>query len=72
MAAMTCAFALGQIVGPLTVGAAADGNGDFARPLLIAAGALVLSALALALQDFNQPAGADHDREEMERRRSRV
>jgi predicted MFS family arabinose efflux permease len=54
MAAMTSAFALGQIVGPLTVGAGA--NGDFARPLLIAAAALVLGALALAFGDSHQPA----------------
>jgi predicted MFS family arabinose efflux permease len=54
MAAMTSAFALGQIVGPLTVGAGA--NGDFARPLLIAAAALVLGAIALTFGDFHQPA----------------
>jgi predicted MFS family arabinose efflux permease len=48
MAAMTSAFALGQVIGPLTVGYFAGASGNFARPLLVAAGALALSAAALA------------------------
>jgi MFS family permease len=57
MAAMTSSFALGQIVGPLTVGGAAGGH--FTRALLIATCALVLSAVALMLPYFQQPAGAN-------------
>ena len=44
IAAMTSAFAAGQIIGPLTV--ASDGNG-FAPGLIAAAVLLVVSALAL-------------------------
>ncbi|HJV76192.1 MAG TPA: YbfB/YjiJ family MFS transporter, partial [Noviherbaspirillum sp.] len=49
IAAMTSAFAAGQIIGPLTVtsGAAAGGNGGFAPGLVVAALLLVASALAL-------------------------
>ena len=46
IAAMTSAFAAGQIVGPLTVGAAAGGGG-FATGLVLAAGLLAASALLL-------------------------
>jgi MFS family permease len=46
MAAMTSAFAAGQIAGPLTVGAAA-GAGGFATGLLLAAALLAASALLL-------------------------
>lgn len=50
IAAMTSAFAAGQIIGPLTVtsgAAAAGGNGGFAPGLIVAALLLVASALAL-------------------------
>ena len=56
MAAMTAAFALGQIAGPLAVGFLAGTQGGFARALGLAAGALALSAAALA-KDLHQPAG---------------
>jgi predicted MFS family arabinose efflux permease len=46
IAAMTSAFALGQIVGPLTVGIIAP-RGGFDLPLALAAALLVASALAL-------------------------
>jgi MFS family permease len=46
IAAMTSAFAAGQIAGPLTVGAAA-GAGGFATGLLLAAALLAASALLL-------------------------
>ncbi len=48
LAAMTSAFAAGQIVGPLSVTARTGGNSDFAPALIIAAILLVASALALA------------------------
>jgi len=48
MAAMTAAFALGQIAGPLSVGYLAGAQGGFERALVIAAALLALSALALA------------------------
>jgi len=44
IAAMTSAFALGQIVGPLSISLV---GGGFERPLLVAAALLALSALAL-------------------------
>ena len=47
MAAMTSAFALGQIAGPLTLAWLAGAQHDFARPLIVAAALLALSALAL-------------------------
>jgi predicted MFS family arabinose efflux permease len=51
MAAMTSAFALGQIAGPLTLawlaGAQGGSQGGFTRPLVVAAALLALSALAL-------------------------
>jgi predicted MFS family arabinose efflux permease len=47
MAAMTSAFALGQIAGPLTLTWLAGAQGNFARPLIAAAALLALSALAL-------------------------
>ena len=53
MAAMTSSFALGQIVGPLTV------SGDFTLALLVATCALVVSAVVLALPYFGQPAKAN-------------
>jgi predicted MFS family arabinose efflux permease len=47
MAAMTSAFALGQILGPVTVSLLMGAQGSFARPLAIAAALLALSPLAL-------------------------
>jgi MFS family permease len=47
MAAMTSAFALGQIVGPVIVSLLAQSTGGFAPALMLAASALVLSALSL-------------------------
>ncbi|NRR32878.1 YbfB/YjiJ family MFS transporter [Oxalobacteraceae bacterium] len=47
IAAMTAAFAAGQIIGPLTVRAAGHGNASFAGGLLLAAGLLVASTLLL-------------------------
>lgn len=49
MAAMTSAFAAGQIIGPLTV--SAGGNAGFSSGLIIAAILLVASALALMVKD---------------------
>jgi MFS family permease len=49
MAAMTAAFALGQIAGPILVSYASTAGADFATPLLIASGALVVSACALSV-----------------------
>lgn len=48
MAAMTAAFAAGQIVGPLSVSYMVGADADFSRPLMIASLTLVASALALA------------------------
>ncbi len=53
IAAMTSAFAAGQIIGPLTVSAAADGRG-FSSGLIVAAVLLASSALLLR----NAPSGA--------------
>ena len=47
MAAMTSAFAIGQILGPISVGYLVGAGGDFARPLLVAAVVLLASAWAL-------------------------
>jgi MFS family permease len=51
MAAMTAAFAAGQIAGPLLVSALANMRGGVAVALAVASAALVLSALALVLQE---------------------
>ena len=48
MAAMTSAFALGQIVGPLAASYLHGADGNFSAALLVACGALVISAAALA------------------------
>ena len=48
MATMTTAFAVGQIIGPIAVSYTVAGGGRFATPLLIAAGALTISACLLA------------------------
>jgi len=47
IAAMTSAFALGQILGPIAVAALAQATGGFSGALLLAAALLVASALAL-------------------------
>jgi len=47
MAAMTSAFALGQIVGPVCVSLVVDAGGDVSAALVIASVALVVSAYAL-------------------------
>ena len=47
MAAMTSAFALGQIVGPISASHLHGVGGDFSAALLVACGALAASALAL-------------------------
>jgi len=52
MAAMTAAFATGQVAGPLAVSGLAHVRGGMVAALSIAAAALVLSALALG---WNQP-----------------
>jgi Uncharacterised MFS-type transporter YbfB len=48
MAALTSAFALGQIVGPLLVSYVAAAGGTFAMALSIACAALVVSAYELS------------------------
>jgi MFS family permease len=48
MAAMTAAFAAGQIAGPLLVATGVGPRGDFSRPLSIACLLLLVSAGALA------------------------
>ena len=48
MAAMTSAFALGQIAGPLSVSFVVRADGGFALALLAAASLLAASACALA------------------------
>ena len=47
MAAMTAAFALGQILGPLLVGYATEAGATFALPLLLASGLLAISVFLL-------------------------
>jgi len=47
IAAMTSAFALGQIVGPLAVAALVRATGGFAAALVFAAALLAVSSLAL-------------------------
>jgi predicted MFS family arabinose efflux permease len=58
IAAMTAAFATGQIVGPLTVSAGL-GNGSFSIALIIAAVLLAVSALLLTIRDA-QPSPSSH------------
>ena len=48
MAAMTSAFALGQIVGPILAGRLHGADGNFSSALLVACGALVVSAWGLS------------------------
>ena len=47
MAAMTSAFALGQILGPVIVSLLVQSTGGFAPALVLAASMLVLSAISL-------------------------
>jgi len=47
MAAMTAAFAAGQIVGPLSVSVVLGAGGGFSAALLVASAALVGGALLL-------------------------
>jgi MFS family permease len=49
VAAFTAAFAMGQIVGPLLVSFFASRSGGFDEALLVAAGLMAVSALALAV-----------------------
>ena len=49
MAAMTSAFALGQIVGPMLASAVHGPDGNFSAALLVACGALLVSAWGLLL-----------------------
>ena len=49
MAAMTASFAIGQIIGPLTV-RAADGHADFSSGLILAAAMLAISTCLLLRQ----------------------
>jgi len=44
MAAMTGAFGVGQIVGPVVAGVVAEWTGGFGAPSVAAAGALVAAA----------------------------
>ena len=48
IAAMTAAFAVGQLVGPMLVGVASRGDSSVALPSLIAFGVLIAAALVLA------------------------
>lgn len=56
MAAMTAAFATGQIGGPLVVSSAVGPHGDFSRPLLAAGLLLVVSAGILSRPRADTPA----------------
>jgi MFS family permease len=55
MAAMTAAFATGQIGGPLLVSSAVGPHGDFSRPLLVACLLLVVSAGVLFRRGADTP-----------------
>lgn len=54
MGAMTSAFAAGQIIGPLSVSALVDRQGDFSAALGLACALLALSALALAAGQYRR------------------
>lgn len=53
IAAMTAAFAIGQLAGPLTIRTAAGGSASIALPSIVAAGLLLLGAAAML-----RPAGS--------------
>jgi predicted MFS family arabinose efflux permease len=55
MAAMTAAFAAGQIAGPLLVSSALGPQGDFSGPLLVACLLLVVSAAVLFRRGADTP-----------------
>ncbi|HEV2610343.1 MAG TPA: YbfB/YjiJ family MFS transporter [Noviherbaspirillum sp.] len=55
IAAMTSAFAAGQIAGPLSIGVIAGKDGDFTHALLLAAALLVMSAVLLGIGRPGQP-----------------
>jgi len=71
MAAMTSAFALGQIVGPLVVGFLVRGGGSISSALLLASALLVVSARALSRPattgDHPKPWMAHEDERELRR-----
>jgi predicted MFS family arabinose efflux permease len=50
MGAMTSAFAAGQIIGPLSVSAVVDRQGDFSAALVFACALLAFSATVLAVK----------------------
>jgi predicted MFS family arabinose efflux permease len=56
MAAMTSAFAVGQIAGPLTVSILTGSSEGFSHALLVASGVLAASALALLRVNPHAPA----------------
>jgi predicted MFS family arabinose efflux permease len=58
IAAMTSAFAVGQIAGPLCVAYLFNGNGGFAKALLVSAFMLAASAIALMRKDILAHASA--------------
>jgi MFS family permease len=55
MAAMTSAFALGQILGPICVSLLVGAGADLSRPLLIASAVLVAGAIGLAARSRRGP-----------------
>jgi len=56
VALMTAAFGLGQVIGPSVAGAMYDASGSLTAPSLIAAGTLVLAALAVMAAPKARPA----------------
>ena len=67
MAAMTMAFAAGQVAGPLSVSYLVGPDADFSRPLLAASVALLVSTLALSLprrrKGATRPSRREHIRD---------
>jgi predicted MFS family arabinose efflux permease len=60
MAAMTSAFALGQIVGPMLASALHGTDGTFSAVLLVACGALLVSAWGLLLPTWGTRRGSPY------------
>ncbi|MEQ9124238.1 MAG: YbfB/YjiJ family MFS transporter, partial [Alphaproteobacteria bacterium] len=56
LAAMTTAFAVGQILGPVAAGWAFAATGGFGAPLLVAAALLAASLAPLAFRSDSEPA----------------